>query len=203
MASWKGADDALKPITVAPDGKGFFVFHTALKWNVAGPFRLLQDANAEVKKRQKAFGVRSWSVQLKDLKGPKDKRDPALMLAVEQLAALLQETKEKPIECLTYIITVCGLAFAEAVFKETMEVEATGGLPVSGVRRAQGFEKRTRGGTFFHLARQKMTPEQQARIIPWERQKKGYARWQATRQGKKGADPMGGGGTPPAVPGGG
>lgn len=37
------------PISVAPDGKGFFVFHTALKCDVAGPFRLLQDANAEVK----------------------------------------------------------------------------------------------------------------------------------------------------------
>lgn len=158
-----------QPIMVAPEGKGFYVFHITLKWDVAGPFRLRQDAMAEVKKRKKAAGVESWGVQLKPLKHPKDQRDPLLMFATEQLAALLQETKQDPIEAITCIIKVCGLAFAEAVYKETMEIEAKGGMLVNG--KQENRRARTRGGIFFRLARGKMTEQQRDLVPAWKKHK--------------------------------
>ena len=161
------------PINVAPEGKGFFVFHTALLWDVAGPFRLRAEAFAEVKKRSKAAGVASWAVQLKDLKHPKDKRDPVLMAATEHLAARLQETKREPIETLMSLITVCGLAFLEGVYKETMEIEAKGGMLIKATQ-PKDVRPRTRGGVFFTLARQRMTPEQQMAIPHWKRQKEAH-----------------------------
>ncbi len=161
------------PISVAPEGKGFFVVHTALLWDVAGPFRLRQEAFAEVKKRNKSAGVASWAVQLKDLKHPKDKRDPVLMAATEHLAARLQETKREPIETLMSLITVCGLAFLEGVYKETMEIEAKGGMLIKATQ-PKDVRPRTRGGVFFTLARQKMTPEQQMAIPHWKRQKEAH-----------------------------
>ena len=196
------------PIMVAPEGKGFFVFHTALRWDVAGPFRLRQDAYAEVKKRKKALGVDSWAVQLKDLKGgPKEKRDPALLTVTEHLAALLKETKKQPIETLMDIIKVCGLAYEEALYKETLEIEAKGGMPVKSVKNAPA-PMRSRGGIFFYLARTRMTREQQNQVLPWKRRVERFietarqhnAALEAAAASK--SEPEPGSGTPPPAEGG-
>lgn len=155
---------------------GFYVFHTALQWDVAGPFRLRQDAMVEVKKRKKATGVVSWGVQLKKLNPPKDKRDPLLLAATEQLAGLLQETKKDPIETLMAIINVCGLAFAEGVYRETLEVEAKGGMPIRATQE-KDVRPKTRGGIFFTLARKKMTLEQQDQVPQWKRRRDAHQRY--------------------------
>lgn len=194
------------PIMVAPEGKGFFVFHTALRWDVAGPFRLRQDAYAEVKKRKKALGVDSWAVQLKDLKGgPKEKRDPALLAVTEHLAALLKETKKQPIETLMDIIKVCGLAYAEALYKETLEIEAKGGMPVKSVKNAPA-PMRSRGGIFFYLARTRMTREQRDQVQQWKKRVEKFIK--TARQHRvvleyaSKSEPESGSGTPPPAEGG-
>jgi hypothetical protein len=148
-------------------------------WDVAGPFRYRHEAFIEIKKRKKEAGLASWAVQIKPLKRRKDKRDPVLMGLVIQVAGMLGETKKVPIETLMNIIEVCGLAFVESVYKETMEIEAKGGLAVADPRNTSGRTQRTRGGIFFRLARQRMTREQQGQIAKWKQDRAGYLYWVA------------------------
>jgi hypothetical protein len=70
---------------------------------------------------------------------------------VQQLATQLQETEEMPLRLLTLIVERCGAEFAQQVLQETIEVEAKGGLMVK-----KGDRRRTLGGVFFFLARNKM-----------------------------------------------
>jgi len=181
-----------QPITVAPEGKGFFVFHTALMWDVAGPFHYRHEAFIEVKKRKKETGLASWAVQIKPLKRRKDKRDPVLMGIVIQVAGMLGETKKAPIETLMNIIEVCGVAFVESVYKDTMEIEAMGGLSVEDPRNTSGRTKRTRGGIFFRLARQRMTMEQRGQIVRWKQGWDGYLYWIAQQAKAREAEQAGG-----------
>ncbi len=72
-----------------------------------------------------------------------EKRD-----VVDRIAAQLGETQFKPRRQLTQLIERCGVEFVEKVLKETIEVEANGGVLVE-----SGDRRRTIGGVFFYLAR--------------------------------------------------
>lgn len=77
---------------------------------------------------------------------------PKQRQAFEELAEEMGETEKKPLRMLEAIITLCGVAFARAIFEEAKQVEAQGGLLT-----ATGDKRRTLGGVFFYLARFRMS----------------------------------------------
>lgn len=82
------------------------------------------------------------------------------MLA-EEIARELGETKPGPRRLIADIITVMGSEAVQALLEETRQIEASGGLMVK-----NGSRRRTMGGVFFFLARQRMDPEQRQRLFP-------------------------------------
>jgi PHAX RNA-binding domain len=79
-------------------------------------------------------------------------------ITVDQLAAALQETN---MELLKRVLVVLGPDHAAQILKETLEVEAHGGMLVhTGVRR------RTPGGVFFLLVRRQATSSQRDWLFP-------------------------------------
>lgn len=87
---------------------------------------------------------------------------------VKELADSLNETTRAPIKQIRKIIDYFGPDFARQVYKETLEVEANGGLMLP-----NGERRRTIGGVFFFLSREKMTDEQRPIIFPPFKQYKG------------------------------
>lgn len=79
---------------------------------------------------------------------------------VQSIAAQLNESYPRPLQCIQRIVELCGPQFAQDVLKETFEVEAQGGLFVPHRKR-----RRTVGGVFFYLVRQKITPELEQKIF--------------------------------------
>jgi hypothetical protein len=80
---------------------------------------------------------------------------------VKELAGLLGETTTGPIKQIKRIIQYCGTDFARNLYKETEEIEAQGGMMVAKLER-----RRTKGGVFFHLTRQKISDELHSVIFP-------------------------------------
>jgi len=80
---------------------------------------------------------------------------------VKELAVLLSETKRAPIKQIKKIIQYCGTDFARQVYKDTLQVEANGGM-----RLVKEERRRTIGGVFFFLAREKLSEEQRQVIFP-------------------------------------
>ncbi len=80
---------------------------------------------------------------------------------VTELAGLLGETQKSPIKQIRKIIQYCGTDFAREVYKETVEIEAKGGMMLVKPER-----RRTTGGVFFFLARDKISAEQRQVIFP-------------------------------------
>lgn len=87
---------------------------------------------------------------------------------VKELAESLNETTRAPIKQIRKIIEYFGIDFARQVYKETLEVEGNGGLMLP-----NGERRRTIGGVFFFLSREKMTDEQRPIIFPPFKQYKG------------------------------
>jgi hypothetical protein len=85
--------------------------------------------------------------------------------AYEAIAEALGETEKVPLRELEAIVQVCGVSFAQALLKETEEIEAAGGLMTS-----DGAKRRTKGGVFFYLARYRMS--RNARYIVYNRKGK-------------------------------
>lgn len=79
---------------------------------------------------------------------------------VQSIATQLNEIYPRPIQCIQRIIEFCGPQFAQDVLKETFEVEEQGGLFIPNRKR-----RRTVGGVFFYLVRQKITPELEQKIF--------------------------------------
>ncbi len=84
-----------------------------------------------------------------------------IQAATRELAAKLQETEEKPLRQIALILEHCGAEFAQAVYEETLQVEANGGMMLPDQSR-----RRTIGGVYFYLARGKMEPELVKLIFP-------------------------------------
>lgn len=83
----------------------------------------------------------------------------------ESIAEALGESDNVPLRELEALVHVCGVSFAQAILKETEEIEAGGGLMTS-----DGGKRRTKGGVFFFLARYRMS--RNARYIVYNRKGK-------------------------------
>lgn len=77
---------------------------------------------------------------------------PRQRRAAAAIADRLGETEEKPRRMIEAIVRLCGVSFAEAILRETEEVEARGGMQAIAEER-----RRTKGGVFFYLARHRMS----------------------------------------------
>jgi len=73
--------------------------------------------------------------------------------SIEEIAATLGETDEVPLRQIEAIVRLCGVSFAQAVLKEALETDASGGLMTS-----DGSHRRTKGGIFFYLVRYRVSP---------------------------------------------
>src|SRR5215216_5290147 len=80
---------------------------------------------------------------------------------VKELADLLGETEKSPIKQIKRIIQYCGIDFARKMYQETLDVESKGGLFLAKQER-----RRTMGGVFFYLTREKVSEEQRDAIFP-------------------------------------
>ena len=90
---------------------------------------------------------------------------PRQRKTIDEIAALLEETEKVPLRQIEAIVCLCGGQFAQALAEEALQVEAQEGLMT-----ADGTRRRTKGGTFFYLARQRMVPA--ARTIVYNRKGK-------------------------------
>lgn len=79
---------------------------------------------------------------------------------VAQLAEALGETEPQPLHQIRRLIKVMGADFAQDLLGETQAVEAAGGLFLECEQR-----RRTPGGVFFHLARNRMTKPQRGKVF--------------------------------------
>lgn len=90
------------------------------------------------------------------------KRKPALpsdqWQAVQDIADQLQERQR---HLIASIIEHMGTAFAQALLQETLAIEANGGMLTLNEAR-----RRTPGGVFFFLAKQKLPPEVAQQVFP-------------------------------------
>lgn len=83
-----------------------------------------------------------------------------LQAFIQDLAAQLGETDEQPIQLLTAVVENCGVDFARQLLKETIEIEAQGGMMVK-----SGQRRRTTGGVFFYLARGRISHKLRNKIF--------------------------------------
>lgn len=70
-----------------------------------------------------------------------------------QIAKQLHEKKKPALAQIRRLIELCGLEFVEDILKQTLEIEANGGMLTLNQSR-----RRTPGGVFLYLARQQVSP---------------------------------------------
>jgi hypothetical protein len=87
--------------------------------------------------------------------------DDEIQRATQQIAAALGETHHGPVGQIERFVRLLGVEWAQTGLRETLALEAQGGLMLP-----DGSCRRTVGGVFFYLARQRMTPEQAALVFP-------------------------------------
>src|SRR5215471_9788314 len=80
-------------------------------------------------------------------------------VTVDTLAATLQEPK-RPL--LATVLRVLGQARCAAILADTLTCEASGGMLTK-----DGTRRRTPGGVFFQLVRERATPQERRRLFPW------------------------------------
>jgi hypothetical protein len=85
---------------------------------------------------------------------------PSIRQLVKQIAEALGETEPQPVEQIRRIVKLMGTDFASDLLRETQAVEAAGGLFLERENR-----RRTPGGVFFHLARNRMTKQQRGKVF--------------------------------------
>jgi hypothetical protein len=86
---------------------------------------------------------------------------------ISQIAKTLGEVEEIPLFQSTGIVRVLGEEGAQALLKETLDIEKGGGMLL-----ADGTRRRSPGGVFFQLARRKLPAEEKKNIF---REKKAEA----------------------------
>ena len=86
-----------------------------------------------------------------------------LKTLTQEIAAQLGETEAAPLEQIRRALKHCGPELVQAVVQEALAAEANGGLPLT-----DGSRKRTLGGVFFFLLRQKVSKEVWWRIHPMQ-----------------------------------
>jgi hypothetical protein len=80
-------------------------------------------------------------------------------VTVDTLAATLQEPK-RPL--LTAVLRVLGQDRCAAILADTLTCEARGGMLTK-----EGTRRRTPGGVFFQLVRERATKQERRRLFPW------------------------------------
>jgi hypothetical protein len=85
---------------------------------------------------------------------------PTIRQLTAQIAEALGETEPQPLEQIRRIIKVMGADFAQELLRETEAIEAEGGLFLERENR-----RRTPGGVFFFLARNRMTKPQRGKVF--------------------------------------
>jgi hypothetical protein len=80
-------------------------------------------------------------------------------LTVAQLAEVLQEPN-RPL--LTQVLHTLGQDRCAAILADTLQCEASGGMLTK-----DGSRRRTPGGVFFQLVRERATPQERRRLFPW------------------------------------
>jgi hypothetical protein len=86
---------------------------------------------------------------------------------VSQIAKTLGEVEEIPLFQITGIVRVLGEDGAQALLKETLDIEKGGGMLL-----ADGTRRRSPGGVFFQLARRKL-PADEKKVIFREKKAEG------------------------------
>jgi hypothetical protein len=81
-------------------------------------------------------------------------------LTADTLAAFLQESKKA---LLAKVLRTIGQERCAAIFAEACTIEANGGMLTSA-----GDRRRTAGGVFLHLVRQRCSKEERARLFPYQ-----------------------------------
>ncbi|HEY0737254.1 MAG TPA: phosphorylated adapter RNA export RNA-binding domain-containing protein [Herpetosiphonaceae bacterium] len=79
---------------------------------------------------------------------------------VAQIAEALGETESQPRDQIRRMIKIMGADFTQELLRETEIVEAQGGLFLERENR-----RRTPGGVFFYLARDRMTKQQRGKVF--------------------------------------
>ncbi|MFW5748446.1 MAG: phosphorylated adapter RNA export RNA-binding domain-containing protein [Chloroflexota bacterium] len=79
---------------------------------------------------------------------------------IKEIADTLGESERKPLKQIENIVKLCGVLFAQKVLEDTLEIEANGGMMVS-----TGDRRRTPGGVFFYLARERMDDDVRQEIF--------------------------------------
>jgi hypothetical protein len=85
---------------------------------------------------------------------------PSIRQLVKQIAGALGETEPQPVEQIRRIVKLMGADFAASLLREVQTIEATGGLFLERENR-----RRTPGGVFFHLARNRMNKQQRGKVF--------------------------------------
>jgi hypothetical protein len=80
--------------------------------------------------------------------------------AVDRIAKELGEHARQPLKQLRAIVKHCGVEFADRMVAEAKEIEANGGMMIR-----DGSRRRTLGGVFFFVAKDRMTDEQRNTIF--------------------------------------
>ena len=78
----------------------------------------------------------------------------AIRRAIEELIAALGETEDQGKGTLARVVTTLGVPEAQALLAETQAVEAGGGMLT-----ADGSRRRTPGGVYLYLLKQRLTAE--------------------------------------------
>lgn len=80
-------------------------------------------------------------------------------ITAERLADVLQEPN---LPLLRQVLYRLGHERTAALLADTLQCEASGGLLTT-----DGTRRRTPGGTFFHLVRRQLTPQERRQLFPW------------------------------------
>ena len=81
--------------------------------------------------------------------------------AAKTIAAQLHETEKRTFATIKLLIFRMGLEFVQTVVNDALEIEAQGGLMVT-----DGSRRRTLGGVFFYLAKERLPPDTRNEIFP-------------------------------------
>lgn len=78
----------------------------------------------------------------------------------DEIADAMGETEEKPRNQIRNVVRYCGIEFAQEVYQDMLNIEANGGMLI-----LTGERRRTQGGVFFQLVRERIDQETRERIF--------------------------------------
>ena len=107
------------------------------------------------------------------------------------VATLVQTLQEPNTDLLTQVLRVLGQDRCAAILADTLTCEASGGMLTK-----DGTRRRTPGGVFFQLVRERATPQERRRLFPWTAAPRGKGPPQQQAQGQS---PQHAQGQPPAL----